>query len=422
MATQVIESEIPRWSALDGTSPTVRDRLSYAHPSLERIPALDAMRGLAILIVTVYRFFPPYDDPSFAGRALSRVCEYGPRGVDLFFVLSGFLITGILYDSKCQSHYFRNFYMRRVLRIFPLYYGALLLTLLILPAIGLTISSAFAEGREYSPWLWLYGTNLLIAWKGDWCLGAYNHFWSLAVEEHFYLVWPLVIFFCSRPAAIRACVGAIALSIAARAACLWWGGNEVAVEVFTLFRIDALAMGGLLALIARGPNDLQKVRPWAFYCGLVVVVAMLPPVFLGRRVPIVRDTMYAILFSSVLVLAVTAPPARLWSRFWNAPALRFLGKYSYGMYIVQNFLKAAFPAQLFIVDAAAVVGSVFWSRCSYLVVMSLATLLAALASWHLLEKHFLQIKSRFEYSNTKHRSIPDQSPVETLTPAVFHLS
>lgn len=365
-------------------------------PLTGHIPALDAVRGLAILMVTFFRFFPAYDDPSFAGRAVARAAEFGNRGVDLFFVLSGFLITGILWDAKDKAHYFRDFYARRTLRIFPLYYSALVITLLILPTFGLATSKEFACGEEYSPWLWLYGTNILQSIQGAWCLGAFNHFWSLAVEEHFYLVWPLVIFFCSRRAAITVCIAAIVLSLATRAAWLYSGGNDVAAQVFTLFRVDALALGGLLAFVARSPHGLKKLRPWAIAACVVIFASMLPPIQLHKRIPALRETLYAFLCAGVLILAVIPVANIWWTRLWNARALRFFGKYSYGMYVVQNFLKAALPPELVIASVATVVGSIFWSRCVYLGAMSLATILAALLSWNLLEKHFLRLKHYFE--------------------------
>lgn len=102
------------------------------------IVALDAIRGLAILMVTAYRFNRG-TSPNEAGESVISVLNSGFRGVDLFFVLSGFLITGILYDTKGTSHYFRNFYIRRTLRIFPLYYGILIVTFLILPLGTLTL-------------------------------------------------------------------------------------------------------------------------------------------------------------------------------------------------------------------------------------------------------------------------------------------
>src|SRR4051795_6527498 len=106
------------------------------------IPALDAIRGLAIVAVTLYRFGGGGDG---AARAVDHpwLIELGQRGVDLFFVLSGFLITGILFEAKGKEHYFRNFYLRRALRIFPLYYAALAASVLILPLVSSSCASAF---------------------------------------------------------------------------------------------------------------------------------------------------------------------------------------------------------------------------------------------------------------------------------------
>ena len=215
------------------------------------IPALDAIRGLAIVLVTLYRFGGGGDGPA---RAIehSWLIGLGSRGVDLFFVLSGFLITGILFDAKGQQHYFRNFYMRRTLRIFPLYYAALVLTLLVLPR----LVSGFPQAGVSQVWLWLYGANVVQALRGEWCLGALNHFWSLAIEEHFYFVWPLAIYLTSRRGAMWLALCAAAASGIARAAWLAGGGNDVAAEVFTLLRMDGLLLGSWIALAARGSGGL----------------------------------------------------------------------------------------------------------------------------------------------------------------------
>lgn len=135
----------------------------------ERIPGLDAIRGLAILLVTVYRFnggaAEEYANPAF------RLAALGFRGVDLFFVLSGFLITGILLDAKRQPGYFQNFYARRALRIFPLYFGVLVAAFLVLPIVSPRAGAMFAEARDHQAWLWLYGTNILQAKSGGWPFG-----------------------------------------------------------------------------------------------------------------------------------------------------------------------------------------------------------------------------------------------------------
>src|SRR5690242_3161095 len=126
-------------------------------------------------------------------RLLVKASSYGVLGVDLFFVLSGFLITGLLLDAKGKPHYFRNFYARRTVRIFPLYYLVLFLLLVVLPAV-IAVPPALAHARREQAWLWTYTSNFYIASKASWALGYVSHFWSLAIEEHFYLLWPLVVF------------------------------------------------------------------------------------------------------------------------------------------------------------------------------------------------------------------------------------
>ena len=131
-------------------------------------------------------------------RAIVGVTNYGSYGVELFFVLSGFLITGILYDAHNKPHYFRNFYMRRILRIFPLYYGVLALVFFVAPLIPLLRGPTLDYLVDRQAWAWLYAVNIYIAKHGEWSFSYLDHFWSLAIEEHFYLFWPLVVFLLAR--------------------------------------------------------------------------------------------------------------------------------------------------------------------------------------------------------------------------------
>src|SRR5437762_3573688 len=152
-----------------------------------RLPQLDAIRGVAILMVIFHNQTPKY--PSLH---LQHIFANGWMGVDLFFVLSGFLITGILIDTKQSEGYFRNFYARRCLRIWPLYYALIVFMFVVVPV--LRPSEAHTVFEKSSPW-WgypLFLQNFLIKIPTN-ATGPLAVTWSLAIEEQFYLVWPLIV-------------------------------------------------------------------------------------------------------------------------------------------------------------------------------------------------------------------------------------
>lgn len=367
------------------------------HPPYEpklqtHIPALDAVRGLAILLVTAYRFTDAPAGSSGVGAFLARLLAQGEHGVDLFFVLSGFLITGILYDAKGSRHYFYHFYLRRTLRIFPLYYGVLFLVLVALPLAVPAAADLFAPARQYQVWLWLYGTNILVALKEEWLLGGFNHFWSLAVEEHFYLVWPLVIFLCSRRAALAVCVLVVAVAVVLRTALIRSGQHYAAAEGLTPCRMDALAVGAWLALAVRGPQGVRSLlvpaRGLAAGTGAVLVLLFL----VDKGLMGLHYTVYAGFFAAMILLAVAARPGGGWERFWHSRLLRICGKYSYGWYVFQGLLVAVVPAALTAESLALRFGSPLAGQFAYLLLGACTSFALALVSWHTYEKHFLKLK------------------------------
>jgi len=226
------------------------------------LPALDGVRGLAILAVLLFHFAGEIHPVGALERVLVRVLGYGSLGVDLFFALSGFLITDILVATHAAPHYFRSFYMRRALRIFPLYYAVLAVVFFALPLVPALQGTDLGTLGRFQAWAWLYGVNVFLALQGGWTMSYLTHFWSLAVEEHFYLFWPFLVWWLApRPRRLMQAAGALAgLSFAARLLAAAQGVNPVALAVLTPFQLDALCLGGFFAVWRRQAGGLDPIR------------------------------------------------------------------------------------------------------------------------------------------------------------------
>ena len=232
-----------------------------------RVEALDGLRGFAILAVVA--FHAMFLDVGLLGGARPAPTDVYPTlallgwcGVDVFFVLSGFLITGILLRSKGAPGYFRNFYARRALRIFPLYY---LVVGLLLFGLGRPATS----GAEKASYL-LYYQNVRYALVGEGSFDAARLVtWSLAIEEQFYLVWPTVVWLCSRRALVGVCIAVVVGAIALR---LWLlAGGLHTTHFLTPCRLDTLAVGALLALLPPPPRWLGVACAWLGVGGLLAI-------------------------------------------------------------------------------------------------------------------------------------------------------
>lgn len=386
------------WEAAGPTPPASAEAPAPDLPAeLPRghLPALDALRGLAILLVLIYRFGGGSEVPPAQALDEARLIELGARGVDLFFVLSGFLITGILHDSRQKPHYFRNFYLRRALRIFPLYYATLAVLLadgLPLPA---SLTDALQPAREHAAWLWCYGANLLQAKQDAWCLGAMNHFWSLAIEEHFYLVWPAVIYLLPPAAARRLCLVLVMACAVGRAAWLMVGGGSIAAFVLTPLRMDGLALGGWLALVARQPGGLAWLTRWARPAVVGAGGLAVASELWDRRLLYLTLTAWSVAFAGLLVLVVSARPHQWLGRLGRSTVLQWLGRYSYGIYVFQLPLLYALAGVVTAPGLAAWTGFPWAGQLLYASLMTAVNLAFAVASWHLMEKRALAWKRFF---------------------------
>jgi peptidoglycan/LPS O-acetylase OafA/YrhL len=369
------------------------------------IPELDGLRGIAILMVMLGHFWLGARPDDSAERMLYNVLQNGWIGVDLFFVLSGFLITGILLDAKGKDHYFRNFYARRALRIFPLYYGFLFLWFWVAPAvIGLDPNGPFARGRESQLWFWTYMSNNLSVVKGAVIPHGLNHFWTLAIEEQFYLVWPAIVLLVSSRRLRTICLWLIPLGLATRIWLMTTPYGHTAGYVLTPARIATLGIGAWLASAMREPHirgAIERYAPRVFVSSGIVLLALnLPDLRFDGFEPVMQTVgfpLLAIASAALLVLAMT--PRKRWTwyqRMFKSRMLRFFGKYSYGMYVLHLPVIVAFEGLNFTIDRFARVGGSYVPvAIGFTIVALVTTTLLAFLSWHLYEKQFLKLKAHF---------------------------
>ena len=365
------------------------------------VPALDGVRGLAIILVLFVHFIGDARPYNAFERVLMHASNYGVWGVDLFFVLSGFLITGILYDSKGSTHYFRNFYMRRILRIFPLYYGVLFLLFFLLPLIPSVVPAGLEEASRHQAWVWTYAVNLFIVPRGTWALPYISHFWSLAIEEHFYLLWPIVVAFASTSTLLRICAGCAVFSTLLRIVLYLAGLNEISIQVLTPCRLDALCIGGFLAIATRtGAREalIRAARPALLVLGASILLVsassaathILPGVFHGFRTLLI-----ALFFGALILSSISAEAGDPIGRFFNHRAMRFTGKYSYGIYVFHGIIA------YYLADKATedILGSWIGSHLLAVLLQAAAgvglSVVVSVASYEWFEKRFLRLKRWF---------------------------
>ena len=315
---------------------------AWKNPRLSgRIRELDGIRGLALLLVVVFHYY--VQSTSFQSPWMNRLLlpfHLMINGVDLFFVLSGFLIGGILYDARFSENYYSTFYIRRVYRIFPVYFFWLFLFLIGLHFVGVDNTTYLHRlfNRDVPVWLYpLFLQNIFTAFRHQWGAEWVSATWSLALEEQFYLLLP----FCIRLLRVRGipamAVAAIVLAPLARVALVLHGNATHGPYTLLPCRADALGLGLLLALLCRN----QRVWEWlesnprtirAVFLLLAFGVLGLASHPTAKLVSTIGYSWLAF-FCGSLRLLVLVKPGRILQSIFRSSLLVMLGSYSYAIYV-----------------------------------------------------------------------------------------
>lgn len=375
-------------------------------------PALDGLRAIAFLLVFAQHYF---------------TFPWGWSGVNIFFVLSGFLITGILFDSRNDPHRVRNFYVRRALRIFPLYYGVILVVVLLYPLFHWRwslywLAWPFYVGN-YVPFLsqtstingsqlYLAGFAALKPAQDSQLTFFFGHFWSLCVEEQFYFLWPWIVFrVCSRRALVWICASVVVLDpllrIFGQHHAPDWMLHVDLLQSATPFQLDSLLLGGLVALLLRGPKP-SRYFVLGKIVGLCAAIPMATAFVAGvmRTYPLNWRTYYIYpswrftwgltlinLLAAAAILCSLRPFGVLYRTLSLRP-LRWIGRISYGAYIFFDIFHSYYWG------ITAAVGNSFAFVADHILlfhaILGLAcTFVISWFSFEYLESPFLNLKERF---------------------------
>jgi peptidoglycan/LPS O-acetylase OafA/YrhL len=362
--------------------------------ALKYMKQLDGLRAIAVLAVLWTHYLPE--------KYWLFGVYWGGIGVRLFFVLSGFLITGILLKSRqyviqgkqCSLFAIRQFYIRRFLRIFPLYYAVLALAALI----------AMPSVRETIAWHVSYLSNVYFALQGRFH-GSVGHLWSLAVEEQFYLLWPWAILFLPHRLLLPTTIIVIGIAPLFRFISTLVGVNQVAVWVLTPGACDTLCLGALLAYLNSYGDELllskKRVLHLFLLTGLLITIVLPILSWLDAQnlvISALADTGRGLLFTCLVAAAARGFKGFV-GKLLESKLIVYLGKISYGIYLIHAFMPEIAYRTL---DYCGL--SSYASPLLVAVFSTVATIVVATITWHILERPINELKRFFQYTVKVHEA------------------
>lgn len=337
------------------------------------IKQLDGLRALAVISVMLFHLGVPF-------------FSAGWLGVPMFFVLSGFLITGILINNKEKTHRFKNFYIRRSLRIFPLYYFYILVVFLFCAYLGVA---------DTNPWWWyltytqnyFYSLNNFRYVSGQ----ELGHTWSLAVEEQFYLLWPVVVLLCSRYVSVIIAITLCFASISTRYYLTTYTNIVAFAPLFS--SMDMLLVGGLLAYSSTNYKAFKWLSIIMFSVGALwtFMIIKYDMFVFGWHHGITGPNQSFYISTTLLFAGIIGmvSSGKIKASILNIRPINYLGKISYGLYMWHPFVNI-------VVDVVLYRGYFNYINGNLVIATKLIlTVIVASLSFHILERPFLKLKDRF---------------------------
>ena len=391
--------------------------------AVDRDDALDGVRGLAVVMVLSIHMFVPTPDNAFLAF-IEHVFHSMFIATDLFFVLSGFLITSILVRTRGRPGYFKSFYWRRALRILPAYTLILVFAFIVAPAFFMPPEQAAAVRAE-GKWYAAYLQNFVILFDEHSPWMALRHLWSLSVEEQFYILWPVCIALVPTRSLQKFCAAVFLLGTVVKFALFATGSHWAALYLFTPCRVEGLAAGSWIAVRCALRGDAQPpawLRPVAAPAALALLVLIVWPYpaykLLSASLNVFHTWLASIAFAWLIYEIVAAPQRSLLRRFFQARLFIFLGTYSYGIYLIHFFVEN------YLVDWGYPRYGALLPQNAFTLLVAFATLVIslplALLMFHLVEKPALSLKDWVRTGPAPRPAEPAVAP-EAAAPATPRL-